>query len=339
VDSADDAAALAVKVLTRVEPPFRFEGQDVQLSISLGIALFPGDGRDGEELLRHADAAMYRAKAAGSGYSLFGSPADSRSEQRLRLQREIGAALSKGDLSLAYQPQQRLADGQITGAEALLRWRHPELGQLDPELVVRVAETSGDLVAIGEWALLEACRAAASWPEARPGLQVAVNVAVNQLRQPGFAATVKVILDEAGLAPQRLELEVVETTVLDELEQVAATLEAVRALGVRLSLDDFGTGYASLSHLRRFPLQALKIDRSFVADLEHPDSVAIVQSLVELGHRLGLRVVAEGVESGGQLEILRGLGCDEVQGHVVSAPLGALELAAWLGERMEGRGA
>ena len=330
VRSPEDAAALAIKVLARIEPPLRLEGHDVHLAVSLGIALFPHDGRDDEGLLRHADAAMYRAKAAGGGYVLFGSPAPAGSEQRLRLQREIGAALAGDQLSVEFQPLQSLADGRITGAEALLRWRHPELGLLDTELVIRVAEASGDILAIGEWLLLAACRAAAAWPDPLP---VAVNVATTQLRQPGFADAVARILGEARLAPERLELEVVETTVLDEIEQVAATLQAVRALGVRLSLDDFGTGYASLSHLRRFPLHALKIDRSFIAELEHPDSVAIVQSMVELGHRLGLRVIAEGVETEAQLDFLRSRHCNDMQGYYFSRPLPAAEMSRLLREK------
>jgi diguanylate cyclase (GGDEF)-like protein len=332
VSSAEDAAALAAKVLARIEPPLRLEGEDVHLAVSLGVALFPQDGRDGEELLRRADAAMYGAKAAGGGYRLFGGSAPPSSGHRLRLQREIGAALAAGELSVVYQPQKSLGHGRITGVEALLRWRHPDLGLLDTELVIRVAEASGDILAIGEWTLLAACRAAASWPGSLP---VAVNVATTQLRQPGFAATVARILGEAGLAPQRLELEVVETTVLDEIEQVAASLDEVRALGVRLSLDDFGTGFASLSHLRRFPLHGLKIDRSFIAGLDEPASAAIVQSMIELGHRLGLRVIAEGVESEAQLAVLRRLGCDEAQGHAIARPMLAAELEAWLRQRPE----
>ncbi len=215
----------------------------------------------------------------------------------------------------------------------MLRWWHPDFGPIDPETLIALAETSGQIATIGEWALAQACAAVAGWSCSGRALRLAVNVSATQLKRPDLAQLIARILAEAGLPAARLELELTESSMLDEVDRVAATLEQLHEMGVRLALDDFGTGYASLTHLRRFPLDALKIDRSFIANLADASDAAIVHSLIELGHRLGLQVIAEGVESEAQLKALRRLGCDTVQGHVVGHPLSASGIVDWLSAR------
>jgi diguanylate cyclase (GGDEF)-like protein/PAS domain S-box-containing protein len=331
-DLPDPEAAnlIAAKVAGRLDRPFGLDTRAWQPGASLGIALFPSDGESAEQLLQNADLAMYRAKAAGGGWQRFGSRIKREFDHLQDLRQALARAIAQRELTLGYQPQLDLEAERVSGIEALIRWHHPEFGRIDPETLIKLAESSGHIIAIGEWALAEACRVAAGWPGDMQPLRVAVNISASQLTQPDLAAEVARILDESGLPAERLELELTESSTLHEVERVQTTLEALHEMGVALALDDFGTGYASLSHLKLFPLDVLKIDRSFVADLAETSDAAIVRSLIELGHRLKLRVVAEGVETEQQLAALRRLGCDAVQGHVVGHPLSAGEIGPWL---------
>ncbi|HSA81339.1 MAG TPA: EAL domain-containing protein [Geminicoccaceae bacterium] len=330
---ADAAALIADKIASQLDRPFELDAGVWQPRASLGIALFPGDGQSVEQLLRNADLAMYRAKAGGGGAQLFAATIKRDFDRRQHLKRELVRAIARGQLTLEYQPQLDLEPERVSGIEALLRWHHPDFGTIRPETLIELAEASGQIAAIGEWALREACAVAAGLPRAEPPLRLAVNVSASQMASPELVALVKRALADSGLAAERLELELTESAMLRHLEQVMTTLELLHDMGVALALDDFGTGYASLSHLKSFPLDRLKVDRTFVANLADDRDAAIVRSLIELGHRLGLRVVAEGVESEAQLKALRRLGCDTVQGHAVGHPLSAVELGRWLSAR------
>ncbi len=330
---AEAASLLAEKISSQLDRPFGLDLRAWRPGASLGIALFPSDGDSAEQLLQNADLAMYQAKATGGGWQRFGSTIKRDFDHLQNLRHELARAIDRHQLSLEYQPQLDLEPERISGIEALLRWHHPDFGPIEPETLIKLAESSGQIAAIGEWALAEACRVATGWPSGPQPIRVAVNVSASQLTKPDLVTQVARILDDSGLPAERLELELTESSVLHEVERIQATLEALHGMGVALALDDFGTGYASLSHLKRFPLDVLKIDRSFVADLAETPDAAIVRSLIELGHRLELRVVAEGVETEVQLAALRRLGCDAVQGHVVSHSLGAVEIGRWLAAR------
>jgi diguanylate cyclase (GGDEF)-like protein len=331
---AEAAALIADKLVRELDRPFELDVGALQPRASLGIALFPSDSQSAEQLMQNADLAMFRAKAAGGGCQLFAATIEHDHDHRQNLRSELAQAISRGQLSLEYQPQLDLQPEQVSGVEALLRWHHPTFGPVAPETLIQAAEASGQIATVGPWALREACAVAASWPVRDRPIRVAVNLSASQLASPELASLVARILKESGLPAQRLELELTESTMLPEVEQVSATLAELQGMGVALVLDDFGTGYASLSDLRRLPLDGLKIDRSFVAALAEPRTAAIVRSLIELAHRLGLRVVAEGVETERQLAALRRLGCDTVQGHAVAHPLSAVEIGRWLGERI-----
>jgi diguanylate cyclase (GGDEF)-like protein/PAS domain S-box-containing protein len=337
-DLAEPAAAslIAQAILARLERPFELDGRVLELRASLGIALFPTDGESAEQLLQNADLAMYRAKATGGGVRPFGAAIKRAFDHRQTLERELGRAIAHSRLRLEYQPQLDLRRQRISGVEALLRWDHPQLGPIDPATVIEVAEASGQMARLGEWALREACQAAARWAHATPEpIRVAVNFSAAELARDDLLGVVRRILEEAGLPPQRLQLELTESTRLTEIGRIASVLERLRAMGVSLAFDDFGTGYAHLGHLKELPFDALKIDRSFTADLADDPAAPIVRSLIELGHRLGLRVIAEGVESQGQLAALRALGCDEAQGDVIAPPLAPSAMAKWLSARLD----
>ena len=282
------AAPIAAKIVSELNLPFDLDAGVWEPGASLGIALFPGDGDSAEQLLQNADMAMYRAKAAGGGPQLFAATIKRDFDRRQNLKRDLAGAIPRGQLTLEYQPQLDLRPERISGIEALLRWHHPEFGAIEPATLIQLAEASGQIAAIGEWALREACAVAAGWPRREPPLRLAVNVSASQMASPDLVAQVARILADSGLPAERLELELTESAMLHQLEQVVATLEALHGMGVALALDDFGTGYASLSHLKRFPLDRLKVDRSFIANLADARDQAIVRSLIELGHSLGL---------------------------------------------------
>jgi EAL domain-containing protein (putative c-di-GMP-specific phosphodiesterase class I) len=311
--------------------PFVVGARELLASCSIGIALFPDNGEDFDTLMRNADTAMYVAKEAGRDCYRFHAPEMARrANERLDLEADLRHALQSSGLMVAMQPQVALATGVLCGMEALVRWAHPQRGAISPVQFIPVAEDSGLILALGEWVLREACRQRAEWLQA--GLRdvpVAVNVSAVQFRDPGFPGAVKRALADFALPPALLELEVTESVIMAGFEQVKLTLEELGRLGLHLSIDDFGTGYSSLSYLKRLPVEKLKIDRSFVIELPADgESKAIVEAVVGLARGLGMRVIAEGVETAGQADCLRQCGCDEAQGFLYSKPLSAPDFAA-----------
>jgi diguanylate cyclase (GGDEF)-like protein/PAS domain S-box-containing protein len=312
------AELLAARLQTALDGDIEIEGHRFELGISIGISVYPRDGEDMRSLVANADAALYRAKHDGRGaVRFFTATMDQQLRDRRALEHDLRSAIANGELSLEYQPQQH-ADGRIIGFEALARWHHPERGPVPPAEFIPIAEESGLIVELGEWVLREACREAASW---HPSLQIAVNVSAIQFRRTALEQMVKAVLDETGLAPARLELEITEGVLIENVGRAKQTLQELKALGARLALDDFGTGYSSLSYLQSFPLDRIKIDRTFISNLGHTDrSLAIVRAVIGLAHGLGLPVLAEGVETNSQLAMVIKEGCDEVQGYLIGRP-------------------
>ncbi|PWS35740.1 diguanylate cyclase [Falsiroseomonas bella] len=322
------AQALAARLVELIGRPFLLDGHSVVIGASVGIALFPFDASEPEPLLRCADLALYQAKAEGRGDQRRFRPAlRARAEARRQMESDLRAAIALGQFELHYQPHVELGSGRLAGFEALLRWRHPARGLVAPGEFVPLAEETGLILPIGEWVLRTACREAAGWSD--PSLVVAVNVAAAQLARRELAAQVKSTLAATGLAPERLELEVTETALLHDVTTATATCQELRALGVRISLDDFGTGYSSLSRLRSFPLDRVKIDRSFVTGIAtEAESAAIVRAVAALGSSLGLRTTAEGVETPSQLAELEQNGCTDAQGFLFSQPVPSARVEA-----------
>ena len=312
------AELLAGHLQAALGDDIEIDGQCFELGLSIGMAVYPRDGEDVRSLFANADAALYRAKHDGRGaVRFFTATMDQQLRDRRALERDLKSAISNGELSLEYQPQQH-ADGRIIGFEALARWHHPRRGPVPPAEFIPIAEESGLIVELGEWVLREACREAASW---HPSLQVAVNVSAIQFRRSALERVVKAILDEVGMAPERLELEITEGVLIENVGRAKQTLKELKAIGVRLALDDFGTGYSSLSYLQSFPLDRIKIDRTFISNLGRTErSLAIVRAVIGLAHGLGVPVLAEGVESGSQLAAVLKEGCDEVQGYLIGRP-------------------
>jgi diguanylate cyclase (GGDEF)-like protein/PAS domain S-box-containing protein len=326
-------AVMAQKVLEAVARPYSIEGHELMSSPSIGIAVFPSDGEDVETLLRNADAAMYHAKESGrNNYQFFTPDMNTRATERLSMERSLRRALERGELRLYYQPQYEIASGRIVGMEALIRWEHPEQGLVSPARFMPFAEESGLILPIGEWVLQEACRQNRAWQDAGlKAVRVAVNISALQFRQAGFADTVRAAVERSGLQAHYLELEMTESVIMHDAERVTAALEALKQMGLELAIDDFGTGYSSLSYLKRFPIDKLKIDQSFVRDITTDrDDAAITSAIIALTRNLGLKTIAEGVETREQLEFLRTHGCNEVQGYLLSRPLEAGACAALL---------
>jgi diguanylate cyclase (GGDEF)-like protein len=332
---ADAIARIARRVIDDVSAPVRGgdEGnlQEVRLSCSIGIARFPRDGA-ADQLLVQADAAMHAAKrAGGSDFTFYEPHMSARAKEQLELQRDLRQALMReGELELYYQPKVSARDGSLTGVEALTRWRHPQRGLLGPGIFIPVAERFGLINALGDWVIEQACIQAVSWRDQGQPLAVAVNLSVHQLRQADLAERTGVVLKKHGLDPALLSFEVTESVAMEDTGHTLRVFEQLSEIGIQLSIDDFGTGYSSLSYLRQLDADQLKIDQSFVRDLEHSaDARAIVQAVVSLAHALGLTVVAEGVETEGQRDILAGLDCDELQGYFYARPMPAADLAQW----------
>ncbi len=324
-DLEDNLAAgrTADKLLGALSLPFFAASHQLQVTPSIGVAVYPGDGSDGETLLRHADLAMYEAKQQGRAMVRFFIPAlNERAAARASLEQRLGRALAQGDFVLHYQPQVELPGGRITGLEALVRWQDGEVLRL-PEDFIPAAEASGLILPLGDWVLNEACRQMQAWRQAGlPPLPVAVNLSAREFLQPDLPRRVAAALAAAGLEPGALELELTESVAMADVETTGAVLQELAAMGVALAIDDFGTGYASLDYLKRFPVRRLKVDRSFVQDLEHgSDNAAIVSAIIGLSRGLGLRVVAEGVETPAQREFLHRLGCHAAQGYLFAHPL------------------
>ncbi|MDN5003025.1 PAS-domain containing protein [Bradyrhizobium sp. GCM10027634] len=318
------AEKLARRLVEIIGHPPPLESQSIHVGVSVGIAIAPDHGLDADELMKCADLALYQAKAKGRGaYQLFEPAMEEAARSRHALEHDLRGALESNQFHLVFQPQVRLDTTELTGFEALLRWKHPSRGFVSPAEFIPIAEENGLIVPIGEWVLRRACATAASWP----GVTVAVNLSPVQFRSRGLVAMVTSALAEAGLPPQRLELEVTETALLDDSEATIGILHQLRALGVRVSLDDFGVGYSSLSYLRKFPFDRIKIDRSFVGTLgESPESVAIVRTIASLGSVLGVETTAEGVETVEQLDFVRECGCTAVQGYYFGKPCPAAEV-------------
>ena len=332
----DDAALVAEHILTQVAKPIQLNHHEVVISASIGISLYPGDAEDAVTLLQHADAAMYRAKEQGRGvYQFFTPDLNARALERLTLETKLRRALPQREFLLEYQPQINDATGEVTAVEALLRWQNPELGRLMPMSFITVAEETGEIVPIGEWVLRQACLDFLDWQKTgRAPRRVAINISARQLRFAAFASRVETILRESGMPAQHLELEVTESALITNSEETRQMLQQLKALGVHIALDDFGTGYSSLTHLKRFPIDVVKIDKSFVQDILHdPDDIAIIEAVIMMGKTLGLRVVAEGVENEAQLAFLHNRGCKEMQGYFLGRPMPADKLQTWLQAR------
>ncbi len=328
-------AAVAAKVLADLGRPYTVRGHELHSTPSIGIALFPEDGDDTDTLMKNADAAMYHAKSAGRNNAQFFTVAMNQATQhRLALEAGLRGAIDRGELFLDYQPQLDLRSGRIVGLEALLRWQHPEMGLIPPLTFIPVAEETGQIEAIGAWVLEEALRQVALWRAAgHAGLRVAVNLSAQQLRGDTFPAQVSQALHRHGLPGSALELEITESVAMRDPARTADLLRQLRHFGVALAIDDFGTGYSSLAYLKQLPLSCLKLDRSFVMDIERDANDAICTATIQLAHSLGLAVVAEGVETATQLEFLDRLGCDSAQGYFIARPLPAADCAAFLGRR------
>jgi diguanylate cyclase (GGDEF)-like protein len=323
------AAALAERLLNAAAEEVTVEGHHLKIGISIGVAIFPTDGNDETMLLGNADAALYRAKADGRGtIRFFEAEMDKRLRERRALQHDLRSAISRGEFILHYQPQARM-DGKIIGMEALTRWKHPSRGLVVPNIFIPIAEESSLIIEIGEWVLREACSEAVTWP--RP-LQVAVNLSPVQFRHGDLPTLVHSILLETGLSPSRLELEITESVLIGDLQRAVSILRRLKSLGVRIAMDDFGTGYSSLSYLQSFPFDKIKIDRTFISNLDrNPQSAAIIRAVIGLGRGLELPVVAEGVETKEQHAFLSRESCDEIQGFLVGRPQPIEEYAEMIG--------
>ena len=338
VGNAADCTVVATRILAAIAQPFQVAGRQVQIGCSIGIVVHPDHG-DRDKLVANADAAMYAAKrAGGNGYAMFEPHMGSDATDQLELQNDLRHALARGELSLHYQPKIDGKRGRINGVEALLRWSHPQRGMVSPLVFIGLAERFGLIGQLGNWVIEEACRQMADWARSGLRMRVAINLSVHQLRESGLAERIEHALKFHGLDASQLLCEITESVAMEDTKATQRTFEGLARIGVFLSIDDFGTGYSSLNYLRQLPAQQLKIDRSFVNDLEHEeDARAVVDAVVRLAHALGLRVVAEGVETSGQRDILLAMRCDELQGFFYARPMPADVLLAWAqGDKPEG---
>ncbi|HEY7509702.1 MAG TPA: EAL domain-containing protein [Vicinamibacteria bacterium] len=319
VQGPAESERVAGKVLDTLREPFRLEGRELFVTASMGISLYPEDGEDADTLVRNADAAMYRAKEQGrDSHRLYAPPMNERAGERLALESALRRALANDELVLHYQPLVEIGSGKLHGVEALLRWRHPDKGLLWPSDFLAIAESTGLILTIGPWVLRTACAQARAWhAQDLRELRVAVNLSARQFQQAELGEHVRRALRETGLPPHCLELEITETNAMQNTEAAARTFAELKALGVKISIDDFGIGYSSLGTLKRLPIDAIKVDRSFIRDITtDPDDAAIVTAVIAMAHTLKLKVVAEGVDTEEQLTFLRAHGCDLMQGHL-----------------------
>ena len=333
IEQPQDAAHVAEILRAALDTPHLIGGHELHISLSIGISIFPDDGADVDTLMQNADTAMYHAKANGrNNYQFFRADMNTRAVRRLFVEKSLRRALKQGEFLLHYQPKIDLASGAMTGAEALIRWRDPDLGLVMPAQFVPIAEENGLIVPVGRWVLREACRQIQAWLDSGlPAVPVSVNISAAEFRHAGFLEGVAMILKETGLAPHYLELELTESILMHDVESSASVLEALKAMGVQLAIDDFGTGYSSLSYLKRFPIDTLKIDQSFVRDIvTNADDATIVAAVIGMGRNLKQRVIAEGVETPAQLAFLQARSCDEGQGFHFSHPVSAEDFAQLL---------
>jgi diguanylate cyclase (GGDEF)-like protein/PAS domain S-box-containing protein len=324
MEEQEDAAISALKILEAMAQAHSIDGHDLHLTTSIGVSVHPDDGPDAETLVKNADTAMYQAKENGrQSYQFFKPAMNVRAVERQSIEESLRRALERKEFSLHYQPKVKIATGEITGAEALIRWTHPTRGPVSPANFIPVAEDCGLILPIGQWVLREACKQARSWLDAGLPLgTIAVNISSMEFRDDNFLGSVFTTLSETGLEPKSLELELTESVLMKRAESAASVLKTLRAKGVRIAVDDFGTGYSSLSYLRKFPIDALKIDQSFVRQIiSAPEDTTIVTAVISMGRSLKLRVVAEGVETQEELEFLRAHQCEEAQGYYFSRPV------------------
>ena len=334
VTHARDAAFTAEKILAALSPPHRIDQHTLHLTASIGIVIYPNDGEDGGTLMKHADFAMYHAKDAGrNNYQFFKPDMNERALERQSLENSLRHAMERHEFVLHYQPKMNLQTNAIIGVEALIRWHHPRRGLVPPEQFVPIAEECGLIIPIGRWVLREACRQARAWQGAdRPPMCMAINISAVELRDKDFVPGVRAILTETGLAPHCLELELTETFLMQDSQSTATVLQALKEMGVQLALDDFGTGFSSLGHLKRFQMDTLKIDKSFVRNLTtDAGDAGIVSAVISMGKSLHMRVVAEGIETPEQLAFLQEQSCLEGQGYYLSQPLTVEEFTGLLG--------
>jgi len=331
---AQDVLIIVQKVLETCRKPFISEGRELFADPGVGISLYPNDGEDVETLLKNADAAMSRAKELGKGYQFFSPEMNAKATKRLVLESSLRRALERQEMLLHYQPRVDLSTGRITGMEALVRWQHPDLGLVPPAEFIPLAEESEVIIPLGGWVLRTACMQSKIWK--RDGfhlIPVAVNLSPRQLRHQDLVEVVERVMKETNTDPRHLELELTESFLLENIETTMGTLRQLQKMGIQIAIDDFGIGYSSLSYLKRFPINCLKIDRSFVTDIPaDPDNAAIVKAIITLAHSLNLKVIAEGVETMKQHEFLRSMGCHEMQGYLFSKPVPADQATRLLAE-------
>ncbi len=331
-----DAPLVAQRILDSLNKPFLLDGTESFVSGSIGITLYPDDADDASDLLKNADAAMYRAKDKGkANYQFYTIDMNAEVTERLRVKNGLVKALEREEFELFYQPKMTLENGRIEGVEALMRWNSRDLGMVPPSRFIPVMEETGQVVEVGEWALRSACLQHKAWRDAgMPDIRVAVNLSARQLREISFVSLLENVLRDTGVEPGGLEVEITESMLMSDTENAVEALQNLHDMGIHLAMDDFGTGYSSLSYLRRFPIDTIKIDRSFVSDITtSTDDAEIIRTIINMGRTLGRKIVAEGVETQEQLSILREYECDQIQGYFLSPPLPAAKLTGFLREQ------
>ena len=324
IRTPSDASLVAEKILKTLSQPLNISGHQLVITPSIGIAIIPDDGRDANALMKNADLAMYRAKEHGrNNFQFYSEEMNTNAVNRLRTEYELRRALEREEFELYYQPKVRLSDQRIVGMECLIRWHHPERGLLSPVEFIDIAEETGAIVDMGTWVIAEACRAGKSLcDQLGSELEIAINISPRQFKDPNLVSTIRRALRETGLNPTSLEIEITETMLMSDVEAANQTVQKLHQLGLKLAIDDFGTGYSSLNYLKKFPIDTVKVDRSFIMDIpESADDMAITSAVIAMAHRLNMSVVAEGVETRDQLEFLQSNGCEFAQGYLFSKPL------------------
>ena len=339
VKNSHGPVVVSSKILKNLSEPFQIEDHEIHISGSIGIALYPTNGMTVEELLKNADTAMYEAKKNGKNtFQFYAEEMSSKTQSRIAMLGDLHHVLDRGELVLYYQPKIAIPNYRLIGMEALLRWQHPHLGMVPPDGFIPLAEETGLIVPIGEWVLREACRQIKDWQaKGHPPLPIAINVSPVQFRRLQFAETMREILQETGVPPSLIEIELTESAIMQDVETTVTILSDIKAMGIKVSVDDFGTGYSSLSQLKRFPIDTLKIDKSFVLNISrNKEDEAIVTAIVSMARSLGMNIVAEGVETTDQMQILAVKGCRQMQGYLFSKPLPANLLETFIHTQQNG---